>query len=232
MEDTELLSIIYNQNPWWENKQFQVPIKKRRDFYVLERKLDDKQITAIIGPRRVGKSILMQQLIESLLQKQVTPQNILFAQLDEPRFDTEGGVIIHRILDIYSKLVLKQSLDETPNKAYVFLDEIQHIDKWSETLKSLYDRDFNIKFIVSGSSSAGITRGSSESLAGRISLNLVMTLKFIDFLKFKDINSDLDEISRYLRNELKEAVERNDPNVFFQVSEESIYKHTSKTGDN
>ena len=215
MEDTELLRILYTQNPWWEGKQVQVPSKKRRDFYILEKALDDKQITAIIGPRRVGKSVLMQQLIRSLLEGKTPPRNILFAQLDEPLFEAEKGLVISRILETYSKMILERGLDGISGKVYVFLDEVQHVDKWSEMLKSYYDRGYKIKFVVSGSSSAGITRGSSESLAGRVSLNLVMTLKFIDFLKFKGINGNLDDISLKLRETLKEALEKRDPGLFF-----------------
>ena len=215
MEDTELLRILYTQNPWWEGKQVQVPSKRRRDFYILEKALADRQITAIIGPRRVGKSVLMQQLIGSLLSTGISARNILFAQLDEPLFETERGLIINRMLETYSKLILGKGLDELAEKVYVFLDEIQHVDKWSETLKSYYDRNYKIKFVVSGSSSAGITRGSSESLAGRISLNLVMTLKFIDFLKFKGIDGESDDVSLKSRQTLKEAIEKKEPAIFF-----------------
>ncbi len=215
MEETELLKILYNQNPWWEEKAVKVPEKKRRDYYMLQKDLSDKQITAIIGPRRVGKSVLMQQLIQALLQKGTPSKNILFAQLDEPLFDAETGVLISRIIETYSKFILGKSLDDVPTKVYVFLDEVQHVEKWSEALKSYYDKNYKLKFVVSGSSSAGIKHGSSESLAGRILLNPVMTLKFVDFLKFKDENNEVENASLTLREKLKDAIDEKDPESFF-----------------
>jgi hypothetical protein len=210
MDDPELLKILYTYNPWWDGKKLTVPNKKRCEYPLLWTALADKQIIAIIGPRRVGKSVLMQQLIQQLLDEKVNPRNILFAQLDEPFLEAEKNLLIHRLIEIYAKYILCKDLDNLTEKIYIFLDEIQHAEKWSETLKSYYDRGYNIKFTVSGSSAAGITRGSSESLAGRISLNLIMTLKFTDYLKFKNLNGELTNLSSKLQETLKAALESND----------------------
>ena len=200
MEDSELLKILYTHNPWWERKKPIVPDKKRSEYLALWAALKDKQITAIIGPRRIGKSVLMQQLIQQLIDEKTDPKNILFAQLDEPLFETEKISLINRLIDVYVKYILTRDLDNLPEKIYIFLDEIQHIEKWSEVLKSYYDKRYRIKFIVSGSSAAGITRGSSESLAGRMSLNLINTLKFADYLKFRNVNEEFDNISSKLQS--------------------------------
>ncbi|MBU1197288.1 ATP-binding protein [Candidatus Micrarchaeota archaeon] len=214
MDDAELLKLLYTFNPWWEGKTVSVPEKKRRDYYVLLKALEDKQITAILGPRRVGKSVLMQQLITQLLEEKVNPKSILFVRLDEPRFDQEKGLLINRLLEVYLKYVLESELGSYPKKIYILLDEIQHVEKWNETLKSYYDRGYKIKFVVSGSSAAGITKGSSESLAGRISIHLVMPLKFIDYLKFKGINGNIENVSFRLRESLKSAIEKGNASDF------------------
>jgi len=217
MEDTEILQILYSQNPWWEGKASAVPMQKREDFNTLKEKMAEKQIIAIIGPRRVGKSVLMEQLIFDLLGQKVSPKEILFAQLDEPKFENEKGLLVSRILDVYFKYVLGKTPRDTDNRIFVFLDEIQKVEKWSEILKSHYDRNHKIKFIVSGSSSAGITRGSSESLVGRVSLNYILTLKFSEFLKFKGINRDLENISLKLRTSLKDSLEEGNPDLFWPI---------------
>ncbi len=46
--------------------------------------LDKERITAIIGPRRVGKTMLMYQLIDHLLQSGIRKENILFVSMDDP----------------------------------------------------------------------------------------------------------------------------------------------------
>jgi len=215
MEDTEILQILYAQNPWWEGKPVQAPERKRRDFYYLKKTLSDKQITAIIGPRRVGKSVLMQQLIQDLIEQEVPPKNILFAQLDEPKFGAEKTLLIGKILEAYFKHIIGKNPQDLEGKAYVFLDEVQDIGQWSEVLKSYYDRNYKMKFVVSGSSAAGITRGSSESLAGRVSIHLVLTLKFVDYLKFKGMDDGLDGTSLKLRHKIKDALDENNPEVLW-----------------
>ena len=224
MEDSELLKILYTHNPWWEGKKPTVPEKKRSEYNMLWTALADKQITAIIGPRRVGKSVLMKQLIQELIEGKTNPKNIFFVQLDEPLFETEKTPLIHRLMNIYTNHILKKDEDSLPEKIYVFLDEIQHVEKWSETLKSYYDKGYNIKFIVSGSSAAGITRGSSESLAGRISLNLITTLKFADYLKFRNLNSELEKLSLNLQKSFNAAIENGDMTALSKTLREATAK--------
>lgn len=193
----------------------QVPEHKRGEFQHLKKALADKQITAIIGPRRVGKSVLIQQLIKDLLDGKVPSKRILFAQLDEPRFENEGSLLIGKILETYFKHILGRSPQDLEGKVFVFLDEVQSMEKWSEVLKSYYDRDYRIKFVVSGSSAAGITRGSSESLAGRVSINLVLTLRFADYLGFRGVDGDFDGVGMKLRHKIRDALDANDPELLW-----------------
>jgi predicted AAA+ superfamily ATPase len=209
MEDSELLNILHIHNPWWTGKKQTLPSKKRSEYFTLQMALWDKQITAIIGPRRTGKSILMQQLIQQLLAEKTNPKNILFTQLDEPLFGTEKNSIIQHIIAVYAKYILSCDLNSLPEKIYIFFDEIQQVDKWSEALKSYYDKGYRIKFVVSGSSAAGITRGSSESLAGRVSLNILPTLKFADYLRFRNLNGELDKQTQKLQTILTAALENS-----------------------
>ncbi len=205
MEDSELLNILHIHNPWWTGKNQTLPSKKRGEYFTLQTALWDKQITAIIGPRRTGKSIIMQQLIQQLLVEKTNQKNILFTQLDESLFVTEKNTLIQHIITVYAKYILSCDLNSLPEKIYIFFDEIQQVDKWSEALKSYYDKGYQIKFIVSGSSAAGITRGSSESLAGRVSINILPTLKFADYLRFRNLNDELDKQTQKLQTILTAA---------------------------
>jgi len=224
MEDSELLNVLYVHNPWWTGKKTILPKKKRSEYTALWTALWDKQITAIIGPRRTGKSILMQQLIQQLLAEKTDPKNILFTQLDEPLLGTEKNLLIQHIIDVYTKYILSCDLNSLSEKIYIFLDEIQHVDEWSEALKSYYDKGYQIKFVVSGSSAAGITRGSSESLAGRVSLNLITTLKFADYLRFRNPNNELDKQIAKLQTILTTALENSELTAFSKTLNDSYTK--------
>jgi len=74
MEDSELLNILYQHNPWWTGKKPTLPNKKRAEFSALWSALSTKQIMVLIGPRRTGKSILMQQLIQQLIAEKTDPK--------------------------------------------------------------------------------------------------------------------------------------------------------------
>src|SRR5208283_1888330 len=121
MDDLELLKILYTNNPWWDGKKLTVPDKKRSEYPILFTALVDKQITAIIGPRRVGKSVLMQQLIQQLLDEKTHAKNVLFAQLDEPLLEmgTEKNLLIHRLIEVYAKYILSKDLDSLSEKIYI-----------------------------------------------------------------------------------------------------------------
>ena len=206
MEDSEIIKVLNSHNPWWNGNLLKVPQKARRDFYILEPALEEKLITALLGPRRVGKSVLMAQLAKGLLDRGVEPKRILFVRLDEPLFDPLGASLVHSVIDAYLKYILEKEYSDIDERVYIFLDEVQHVPKWSETLKSYYDREENVKFVVSGSSAAGITRGSAESLAGRIKQHYVMTLKFSDFLKFRGFSDDFDRECMDLRSRFRLAL--------------------------
>ncbi|MEK6843170.1 MAG: ATP-binding protein [Candidatus Micrarchaeota archaeon] len=229
MEENELLKILYADNPWWVDRKIQTPETKRRDFFVLKKALDKRMISAIIGPRRVGKSVLMEQLIQDLLDQGVPPKNILYMQFDDPKFDKDQEDLINSVMDAYSKNIIGMNFHDLNEKVYIFFDEIQKIKKWSDTIKaSYYDRNFKIKFTVSGSSSTELTKGSSESLVGRIMLHYVMPLKFIDYLRFKSKEDSewLNSISLSIRDGLVASLENKDPSNFWQELKAASIKLT------
>ncbi len=74
-------------------------------------------------------------------------------------------------------------------RRYIFLDEIQYVKDWSRWVKSFYDRNEDIKFVVSGSSGKLIYKNTSESLTGRISFFETSTFSFGEYCKY---NGDRD----------------------------------------
>jgi len=126
-----VLHALYEQNPWWVSgvvpEEFIKPIKtletpfKRRDFFVLRNKLAEKEITAIVGPRQVGKTTILYQLIDSLIQeRKIDPKRALYFSFDYPRLKAE----INEVLDAYATSVLREPLQELRAPIYVFLDEV------------------------------------------------------------------------------------------------------------
>src|SRR6476646_6358810 len=80
--DERLHQALLDENPWWSRKGVPSNLTKRyprRDFYPLQRRPRDPEILAIYGPRQVGKTTLLFQLIESLIgQGGIEPRRVLY----------------------------------------------------------------------------------------------------------------------------------------------------------
>lgn len=142
-----------------------------------------------MGPRRVGKTTLMYQLIQHLLsKKKVDPKHVLYVSMDGIRIED-----LDELFDTYQRFVLMDEIGK--EKLYFFLDEIQFMDDWQLMLKRYFDQDLNINFIVSGSSSMDITKGTSESLVGRIDEHVLMPFSFVEYLHFNEQDMPKDDLA-------------------------------------
>jgi len=155
--------------------------------------LDKRQGLIIEGLRRVGKTTLMHQLINYLLNTKVNPLHILYFTFDE---EVE---YLDKILDEYEKLYLKSNLDG--KKIFIFLDEIHKLKSWQDKLKIYYDYHPEIKFIISGSTSPVIEKNAKESLAGRFFSFKLKPLTFKEFLVFRGFDVDYQKID-FFKKEL------------------------------
>lgn len=217
MEEVEILRILNKYNPWWDNKEIP-PSKtndfKRGDFHILKNNLDRREIVSIIGPRRVGKTILIHQLIQYLIDSKIDPKQIFYLSVDEVELN-KGGAEIKDIFETYSKYVIKMPFDKLKETHYFFLDEIQEIPDWEKILKNWYDFGYKIKFIISGSSSIWISKGTEESLLGRIKSTIMLPLKFSEILRYRKILPDDFYITKkLLKDSLLEAIQKDKIEIF------------------
>jgi hypothetical protein len=127
-ETGEIVRVLYTHNPWWQTGKVPrqlAPDFKRRDFYLLKEQMETKEITGIVGARRVGKTTLMYQLIEDLLES-IPPKKILYVKVDDP-YLSPTIESLRNIFDIYAINILSEPL-ETTELIYVMLDEIQSVE--------------------------------------------------------------------------------------------------------
>ena len=85
-----ILKVLSAYNPWWKTGTISPQMSKtykRFAFHEAMRRLTDKEIrrsVVLTGTRRVGKTTIQYQMIESLLKSGVAPQKIVFISLDHP----------------------------------------------------------------------------------------------------------------------------------------------------
>src|SRR3989344_1326037 len=169
---------LFESNPWWR-KKLEINYKDREIYQKLQKYIGAKQIIALTGLRRVGKTTIMLKIIEEKIDSGFAPDNIIYFS-----FDTFRDLDLSELIEVYSKEYDKNIEDSK----YIFLlDEIQKIDNWEEQVKRLYDFHENIKIIISGSESLFVRNKSRESLAGRMFEFKIESLSFKEFLSFKGL---------------------------------------------
>jgi len=176
-----MANIYELQNLHWQNQSvYNYPIKREIFETLKDNLVKNKLMLSLEGPRRVGKSTLMKQLINYLLEQDVNAKDILYFSFD--KYDKN----VLDMLGDYEKLREKSLLK---GKVYFFLDEIQKINDWQSELKIIYDNYPNIKIVVSGST---LRVSKKESLAGRIFEFFIQPLSFTEYLKFSGNESFLN----------------------------------------
>ena len=171
-------------NHWWTSKKVdtELALPFKRDIYPeIEKHLDKRFILALVGLRRVGKTTIMYQLIQKLVEANINKTNILFFSFDEI------SVKLNKVLETYKEI---HSKDIRAEKIYIFLDEIQKCEGWENELKKYYDLYPKLKFIISGSESLFIRKKTKETLAGRIFEFTLTPFTFREYLRFNKVEEN------------------------------------------
>ncbi|MDA0771960.1 MAG: ATP-binding protein [Cyanobacteria bacterium] len=178
---------ILQSNPQWQDSSYrpELALANTRAIYKeLVQSLDDRMIISLVGLRRTGKSTLLFQLQDHVLQKVNDSKQVFFFSFDE-KLQEQDPQALEAILNYYFDAVLKTNPRTLKEKVYIFLDEVQYIEHWQSILKNLYDSSSKIKFIISGSFSLKLAKQDRESLAGRIAESYIAPLDFADYLTIK-----------------------------------------------
>ncbi len=128
---------------------------------VLQARLTEPRrfLQAVVGPRQVGKSTLVQQVVERL------GVPVRFASADEPTLRGSGWIAEQW------DIARDEARHAGDRGAILVLDEIQKAPAWSESVKRLWDEDTRrrlpLRVIVLGSAPLLLHQGLSDSLAGR-----------------------------------------------------------------
>ncbi len=173
--------VLLNQNIHWEGGHYPTGIEREKKADV-EEFLDTKYIQIIAGPRRAGKTYVLYQLMESLL-KVVEYENVLYANLDDPSY-TPLKIAGNHLGDVYDDYI---KLKNPEGRVYLFLDEVQSIPEWERWVKSVYDSEKDVKFILTGSNASLLSSELSTLLSGREVNFEVYPFDFFEFLRARDV---------------------------------------------
>lgn len=182
--DENILNLLFSYNPWWVTgslaKEFVKPMKRFAFFEALKtlEHADIRRAVILCGARRTGKTTIMYQVVNKLLNSGVPPKSILFISFDHPLLKL---CTIDRVIEIFRSNI---SADE---RVYCFFDEIQYATDWDNWIKILYDTQPFIQIMATGSASPIINSRVSESGLGRWKVIHVPTLSFFEYCELLNI---------------------------------------------
>jgi len=165
-------------------------LKKIRGFYN-----DTGMIKVISGVRRCGKSCLMHTIAEELIENGVTPEQVVFLDLDSK----ENRKI--KDVDSLEKLIDSHTVSEGIN--YLFIDEIQNVPGFEE-LVNAYRNDGSYSVFITGSNSYLLSGELATKLTGRYIEVDMFPLTFEEYMGMKEfygyeIKADLtQELDQYI----------------------------------
>ncbi|MBX3281419.1 MAG: ATP-binding protein [Acidobacteria bacterium] len=176
------------ENPWWvtaETDEFYQAKKPRLYFSLFQPLVEETAVhrgVVLMGPRRVGKTVMMHHSIQQLLRSGVSPRKICFINIENPIYNNLG-------LERLFQLARIGIGSEDPAGWFVFFDEIQYLKDWEVHLKVLVDSFPKTKFIASGSAAATLKMKSRESGAGRFTDFLLPPLTFAEYIDLKGLGN-------------------------------------------
>ena len=183
ISDQQVAEHLKRLNPWWQGaKEVKETMAWRPRAYLapVQRLLLEpglRRAVVLLGPRRVGKTILIRHLIADLLSRGVSAQRVAYVEMDHPLLHGQSlETLIHQIEGV---------VHGGNGPLYLFFDEIQSHKDWEKHLKPLVDHRPDLRILVSGSAAAALKRQSTESGAGRFTDFLLPPLTFSEYLQLR-----------------------------------------------
>src|SRR3989338_1685342 len=182
MHKATIIEVLKKWNPW--EKSINAGIKRQKYIEKIYPYLKRKEVVVLKGIRRAGKSTIVKQLMLELIKNRVNKKQILYLNLEDYNFANDMRIeLFDEVLHAY-KIYYKNK-----GKVYFFIDEIQKINGWEKWVRTKYDLNENIKFVITGSSASLLSKELSALLTGRNLSFRIMPLSFAELLKFSKTKS-------------------------------------------
>lgn len=160
----DLGALVSGWNPWWRDSEVPetfAPQYERPVVSTLTSRLQDsrrRRFHLVVGPRRVGKTTAMYQVVRHLLKNGVDRRRVRWLRMDHP-------YLIELPL---GEIVQTWCKDRTPeDPLFLFVDELCYGRQWDLWLKTMYDEQWPVELIATSSATADLRKGVVESGVGR-----------------------------------------------------------------
>ncbi len=148
-------------------------LERLRPFY------DSEMVKVITGIRRCGKSTIMRQIVDELLERGITEEHIIYINFEDYKYRKISTA------DALYEYVEAKIKDE--EKYYLFVDEIQNVSEFELVINS-FRATHNISIFITGSNSKLLSGELATHLSGRTLSFRVMPFCFKEYYQYKTMN--------------------------------------------
>ncbi len=154
-------------------------LKRIREFY------DSDLIKILVGIRRCGKSVILEQIIEELKNIGIEEKHIIYVNFEFIEFEE---------LTDYKKLntYVKERIQDD-KMYYLFFDEIQNVDNFEKVVNSLRASQ-KVSIFITGSNSRLLSEELSTVLSGRYVSFRINPLSYKEVLELRGMEKSTDEV--------------------------------------
>ncbi|MBO5102839.1 MAG: ATP-binding protein [Clostridia bacterium] len=205
----------------------------KREYYIapIREFYDSDLIKIITGIRRCGKSVILGQIKNEIMQK---TNNIIELNFEDRR--------VNSTIKNADDLIKYVDYNKKQGKCYLFFDEIQTLDGWQDACKTL--RLDNNSLFITGSNSKLLSKEFTKELSGRYVAFKIRPFVYKEILEYtKELNKqcsvsdylvwggfpkrfefDSEEAQRRYLNDLDETIVINDLINRYKIRKESLFK--------
>lgn len=153
-------------------------LKKIRPFY------DSELIKVLIGLRRSGKSVILQQIMDELMANGVAKAQIIYMNFEDFQYSsiTNAG-------QLYEYICGKR---QNEKKYYLFFDEIQMVDEFERVINS-FRATWDVSIFITGSNGKLLSGELATLLSGRYVSFRVTPFSFVEYCEIKRIENPSEE---------------------------------------
>lgn len=134
----------------------------------------------LVGLRRAGKSTLLFKIVQDLVAKGVTWEQIIYINFEDERLSEFQKEDFNDILSVQSEL--------SAERGYFFFDEIQIVPGWEKFCRRMADTKEHV--YVTGSNASMLSREISTTLGGRYLTKYVTPYDFDEYLTAQNVPHD------------------------------------------
>lgn len=189
-----ILKALESINHWEAKPMLAQGFIRKTYLNKIAKSLNNKLIKVIVGQRRAGKSYIIRQLINYLIEeKSINPRNIFYLNKEMYEFESiNTAARLAEVVKTYEKAIVPVG------KVYLFIDEIQNIADWEKIIVSFAQhpvKDYEI--FITGSNATLLSGELASFLSGRYIVFEVFPFSYNEFLAYHSYENQKQNFIKY-----------------------------------